>query len=172
LIDKKDTQLAQALERSSQWRELSKNHFEGRSAAFFCYGDRGGPDLDATGRPKILMHKEWFDPKEEPYDKERNAYQGLVWQCRYSGDEVPDALWSYAEIGSENCTRTRKRTALKTSRQRWRHLTSGRAISRGMWKAREWWKARTMPPVARSPRRNDYENRLMACQAGGGETQP
>jgi hypothetical protein len=25
---------------------------------------------------------------------------------------------------------------------------------------------------ARSPRRNDYENRLMACQAGGGETQP
>jgi hypothetical protein len=39
--------------------------------------DRGGADLDATGRPKILMHKEWFDPKEEPYDKERNAYQGL-----------------------------------------------------------------------------------------------
>jgi NADPH-dependent FMN reductase len=99
LIDKKNTLLAQALERSSQWRELSKNHLEGRSAAFFCYGDRGGADLDATGRPKILMHKEWFDPKEEPYDKERNAYQGLVWQCRYSGVEVPDALWSYAEIG-------------------------------------------------------------------------
>jgi hypothetical protein len=35
LIGKKSTVLAQALERSSQWRELSKNHLEGRSAAFF-----------------------------------------------------------------------------------------------------------------------------------------
>ena len=92
--------LAQALERSPQWRELSKNHLEGRSAAFFCYGDRGAVDLDAGGRPKILTHKEWFDPKYEPYDNERDAYQGLVWQCRYSGIEVPDSLWSYAEIGA------------------------------------------------------------------------
>jgi hypothetical protein len=45
------------------------------------------------------MHKEWFDPKKEPYDNERDAYQSLVWQCRYSGVEVPDALWSYADIG-------------------------------------------------------------------------
>jgi hypothetical protein len=66
LIDKKSTVLAQALERSSQWRELSKNHLEGRSAAFFCYGDRGGADLDGGGRPKIRAHKEWFDPKDEP----------------------------------------------------------------------------------------------------------
>jgi hypothetical protein len=43
--------------------------------------------------------KEWFDPKDEPYDNERSAYQSLVWQCRYSGIEVPDSLWSYAEIG-------------------------------------------------------------------------
>ena len=89
---------AQALERSSQWRELSKNHLEGRSAAFF-YGDRGGADLDAGGRPKTLSHREWFDPKDEPYDNERNAYQSLVWQCRYGGIEAPDSLWSYAEIG-------------------------------------------------------------------------
>jgi hypothetical protein len=99
LIGKKSTVLAQALERSSQWRELSKNHLEGRSAAFFCYGDRGAADLDAAGRPKILTHKGWFDPKDEPYDNERNAYQSLIWQCRYSGIEVPDSLWSYAEIG-------------------------------------------------------------------------
>jgi hypothetical protein len=91
--------LAQTLERSSQWKELSKNHLEGRSAAFFCYGGRGGADLDADGRPKILTHKEWFDPKDEPYDDERDAYKSLVWQCRYSGIEAPDSLWSYAEIG-------------------------------------------------------------------------
>ena len=171
LIDKKNTLLAQALERSSQWRELSKNHLEGRSAAFFCYGDRGGADLDATGRPKILMHKEWFDPKEEPYDKERNAYQGLVWQCRYSGVEVPDALWSYAEIGVGKLYADTQADSLENEPAALAAFDEWSAISRGMWKAREWWKARTMPPVARSPRRNDYENRLMACQAGGGETQ-
>ena len=99
LIGKKSTVLAQALERSSQRRELFKNHLEGRSAAFFCYGDRGAADLDAAGRPKILTHKGWFDPKDEPYDNERNAYQSLVWQCRYNGIEVRDSLWSYAEIG-------------------------------------------------------------------------
>ena len=58
---------------------------------------------------------------------------------------------------SENCTRTRKRTAWKTSRQRSRHLMSGRAASRSMWKARELWGAPTMLPAARSPRRNNSE---------------
>jgi hypothetical protein len=48
------------------------------------------------------MQKEWFDPKKEPYDDARDAYQSLVWQCRYSGVEVPDALWSYPEIGVGN----------------------------------------------------------------------
>lgn len=29
----------------------------------------------------------------------RQAYAPLVWQCRYGGIEVPDALWHYAETG-------------------------------------------------------------------------
>ena len=29
----------------------------------------------------------------------RDAYAPLVWQCRYSGIEVPDALWRYVEFG-------------------------------------------------------------------------
>jgi hypothetical protein len=99
LIDKKNTLLAQALERSPQWQELTSNHLEGRTAAFFCYGDQGGRDFDETGRPKILQHKAWFDPAQEPFREERNAYQGLVWQCRYSGVEVPDELWRHADIG-------------------------------------------------------------------------
>jgi multimeric flavodoxin WrbA len=47
LIDKKGTLKAQALERSDLWHDLSKNHLEGRTAAFFCYGDEGGPDIGA-----------------------------------------------------------------------------------------------------------------------------
>lgn len=99
LIDKKSTELAQALEHSPQWAELNRNHLEGRTAAFFCYGDGGGPDYDETGRPKMLRHKQWFDPEQEPFRHEREAYQGLVWQCRYSGIEVPDDLWAHAEMG-------------------------------------------------------------------------
>ena len=39
LIDKKDTLKAQALERSPQWRRLTRNHLEGRTAG--AEGDRG-----------------------------------------------------------------------------------------------------------------------------------
>ena len=103
LIDKKNTQKAQALERSKLWPELSKNHLEGRTAAFFCYGDEGGPEIGPDGRPKLVLeeHKAWFDPHQEPFRKDKAylSYQPLVWQCRYSGIEVPDALWSCATIG-------------------------------------------------------------------------
>lgn len=99
LIEKKSTVLAQQLERSASWAGLSKNHLEGRTAAFFCYGDQGAADLDEDGRPKLLRDKEWFDPRDEPYPNERDAYQALVWQCRYSGIEVPDELWQHADIG-------------------------------------------------------------------------
>jgi multimeric flavodoxin WrbA len=99
LIEKKSTLLAQALERSAQWKELSRNHLEGRSAGFFCYGDRGADETGADGRPDLLQHKKWFDPADEPFPDERLAYQPLVWQCRYSGIEVPDALWRHADMG-------------------------------------------------------------------------
>ena len=56
-------------------------------------------DLDARVDQGYSLIREWFDPKEEPYDNERDACEGLVWQCRYSGIEVPDSLWSCADIG-------------------------------------------------------------------------
>lgn len=99
LIDHKDPELAMALEKQPQWRELTRNHLEGRTAAFFCYGDDGGTEVGEDGRPKILKHKSWFEPSEEPFEAVRNAYAPLVWQSRYSGIEVPDVLWTYAATG-------------------------------------------------------------------------
>lgn len=100
LIDKKSTLKAQALEKSPQWRELTRNHLEGRTAAFFCYGNEGANELDADKRPRVLAHKDWFNAAQEPYQgNERLAYQGLVWQCRFSGVEAPDPLWRHATIG-------------------------------------------------------------------------
>ncbi|HYG64281.1 MAG TPA: NAD(P)H-dependent oxidoreductase [Thermoanaerobaculia bacterium] len=99
LIDHKNPEKAVRLEHSPEWDELSVNHLEGRTAGFFCYGDGGGDELDAAGRPKALRHPEWFDPDEEPFEDLRQTYAPLVWQCRYSGIEVPDALWRYVEFG-------------------------------------------------------------------------
>lgn len=102
LIDKKDTLKAQALERSPLWQELSKNHLSGRTAAFFSYGDDGANEEDGKGRPKNLEHPEWFDASQHPMrgGDERLAYQGLVWQCRYSDIEVPDTLWRCTIFGA------------------------------------------------------------------------
>src|SRR4029079_9592166 len=44
-------------------------------------------------------HPQYFDPAAEPFDDGREAYAPLVWQCRYSGIEVRDALWRFAEFG-------------------------------------------------------------------------
>src|SRR5206468_1591890 len=66
---------------------------------FFCYGDGGGDELTESGRPKILRHRSYFDPEREPFSNMRDTYAPLVWQCRYSGIEVPDALWRYVEFG-------------------------------------------------------------------------
>jgi hypothetical protein len=99
LIDHKNPEKAIRLEHSEEWAGLSVNHLEGRTAGFFCYGDGGGDELDASGRPKNLRHPEWFDPDQEPFEDMRQTYAPLVWQCRYSGIEVPDGLWRYVEFG-------------------------------------------------------------------------
>lgn len=99
-IGHKNPEKAMALEQTAQWKELSLNHLEGRTAAFFCYGDGGGDELDEQGIPKILQHKEYFNPDDEPYGNDRLAYQSLVWQCRYGGIEVPDHLWQFRQIGN------------------------------------------------------------------------
>ncbi|MEJ7767171.1 MAG: NAD(P)H-dependent oxidoreductase [Chitinophagaceae bacterium] len=101
LVDHKDPGKAITLEHSPEWKKLSLNHLEGRTCAFFCYGDDGGDELDKKGIPEILQHKEYFNPEEEPFENDRLAYQPLVWQCRYGGIEVPDHLWQYALFGKD-----------------------------------------------------------------------
>lgn len=90
-----------ALEHAPEWDELSVNHLEGRTAALFNYGDEGADEMGADGRPKKLRHKGWFDPDQEPFEHPRDAYAPLVWQCRYSGIEVPDHLWTYCTTGKD-----------------------------------------------------------------------
>jgi multimeric flavodoxin WrbA len=98
-IAHKDPELAMKFEHTDEFKQMSVNHLEGRTAAFFCYGDEGGDEFGEDGRPEILKHKNYFDPEKEPFENERDAYAPLVWQCRYGGVEVPDNLWAHCTSG-------------------------------------------------------------------------
>ena len=89
------------MEHTKQWKELSINHLEGRTAGFFCYGDGGGDEMDKNNILKILGHKNYFDGTTEPFKVMLQAYAPLVWQCRYGGIEIPEQLWEYALSGRE-----------------------------------------------------------------------
>ena len=101
LIEHKNPELAMKLEHSDEWKELALNHLEGRTAGFFCYGDDAAEERNDDGRPRYLAanHAHYFDPAAEPEDR-RETYAPLVWQCRFSGIEVPEPLWHYQEFGS------------------------------------------------------------------------
>lgn len=100
LIGHKDGELAAKLEHSPEWKELSVNHLEGRTAGFFIYGDEGGDEIDSDGRPKILRHKEYFNPEGETRLGSTTKFYGpLIWQCRYSGIEVPESLVKQVAFG-------------------------------------------------------------------------
>jgi hypothetical protein len=98
LIAHKDPELAMKLEHEERWKDLALNHLEGRTCAFFIHGDDAQDERRPDGRPVYLHHPEWFDPAREPEDR-RETYEGLVWQCRFSGIEVPDRLWRYEGFG-------------------------------------------------------------------------
>jgi hypothetical protein len=76
LIRHKNRESAMKLEHALEWSRLSLNHLEGRTAAFFCYGDGGGDELDREGRPKILHseHRHYFNPETEPFENDRDSY--------------------------------------------------------------------------------------------------
>ena len=99
LIEHKNPELAMKFEKTPEFKELSVNHLEGRTCGFFSYGDDAEDERDETGFPIDVKHREYFDPQKEPYRDLRDCYAPLVWQCRFSGIEVPENLWKYHDFG-------------------------------------------------------------------------
>jgi len=147
LIEHKNAEIAMRLEHSPQWPELSTNHLEGRTAAFFCYGDGGGDEPNESGRPRLLRpeHWDWFDPEKEIWDDDRQSYAPLVWQCRYSGIEAPDGLWEYQEFGrgrkySDNQAEDMEREGVYAVFDAWTerfrdHVAAKGKVRPGRWRA-------------------------------------
>jgi multimeric flavodoxin WrbA len=77
----KNSELTGNAEIFGQYKNLLKNHLEGKWAAFYLHGDDGANDYD--GNPPHTGDKAW-DVK--------NCVMPLVYQCRYSGMNAPDDL--------------------------------------------------------------------------------
>jgi len=100
--DIKDPNKTTKLEQSGQHRDLLKNHYEGKTAAFFIHGDDGANDYVQRKIPLSLVgheNTEKMTPKE--------SIMPIVNQCRYSGIFVPDncihgAVFGYKKPYSQN----------------------------------------------------------------------
>jgi hypothetical protein len=77
----KTADLTGQAELEGNYKNLLKNHLEGKVASFFVHGDDGANDYD--GNQPYTSDLNW-DVK--------NSVMPLVYQCRYSAIDCPDEL--------------------------------------------------------------------------------
>lgn len=83
--DYKNPKVTTETELTGKYRDLLKNHYEGKVGAFFIHGDDGANDYKNRKLPLSMVNYE-----EDGYISPREAIAPLVKQCRYSGIYVPD----------------------------------------------------------------------------------
>lgn len=100
--DVKDPKKTIAAEQSGKYRDMLKNHYEGKVGAFFIHGDDGADDYVNRRLPLSMV-----DCKKSEYIDPRDAIMPIVMQCRYSGIFVPESciegnVFGYKEKYSQN----------------------------------------------------------------------
>lgn len=100
--DIKDPKKTIAAEKSGEYRNLLKNHFEGKFGAFFIHGDDGANDYN-NGKIPLSMAQY----KTQDYMSPKEAIMPIVNQCRYSGifvheDCIHGQVFGYKKPYSQN----------------------------------------------------------------------
>lgn len=100
--DVKDPKKTIEAEQSGNYRDLLKNHYEGKVGAFFIHGDDGADDYVNRRMPLSMA-----DSKKSDYIDPVGAIMPIVNQCRYSGIFVPESciegnVFGYKEKYSQN----------------------------------------------------------------------
>ena len=113
--DIKDPKKTIAAEQSGKYRDLLKNHYEGKVGAFFIHGDDGADDYVGRRMPLAMA-----DSKPQDYISPKEAIMPIVNQCRYSGIFVPENciegnVFGYKEKYSQNNIDVRKSDLLEKS---------------------------------------------------------
>lgn len=106
--DIKDPKKTIEAEQSGKYRDLLKNHYEGKVAAFFIHGDDGADDYVNRRMPLSMT-----EMKGEYYISPKDAIMPIVNQCRYSGIFVPENciegnIFGYKHPYSQNNIDVRK----------------------------------------------------------------
>jgi len=106
--DIKNPKLTIAAEQSGKYRDLLKNHYEGKVGAFFIHGDDGANDYVGRKMPLAMA-----DSKPQDNISPKEAIMPIVNQCRYSGIFVPENciegnVFGYKEKYSQNNIDVRK----------------------------------------------------------------
>ena len=106
--DIKNPKLTIAAEQSGKYRDLLKNHYEGKVGAFFIHGDDGADDYVGRRMPLAMA-----DSKPQDYISPKESIMPIVNQCRYSGIFVPENciegnVFGYKEKYSQNNIDVRK----------------------------------------------------------------
>ena len=79
----KDSEITGKFAQSGEYNYLLKNHLQGKFAGFYVHGDDGANDYENKPLPPSYQ-KENFIPEQ--------SILPIVYQCRYSGINVPDDL--------------------------------------------------------------------------------
>jgi multimeric flavodoxin WrbA len=100
--DIKNPKLTTAAELSGKYKDMLKNHYEGKVGAFFIHGDDGADDYKGRKLPLSLV-----ESKHEKYVSPYDAIMPIVHQCRYSGIFVPEnciegIVFGYGKPYSQN----------------------------------------------------------------------
>jgi hypothetical protein len=98
----KNSEKTRTAEKSGKYHHLLKNHLEGKVAAFFIHGDDGAADYRKYSKnspegtpempPSLARNLNKSSHDEGSANDPRIAIRPILWQCRYSGIEVPDDL--------------------------------------------------------------------------------
>ena len=100
--DIKNPKLTTAAELSGKYKDMLKNHYEGKVGAFFIHGDDGADDYKGRKLPLSLV-----ESKHEKYVSPYDAIMPIVHQCRYSGIFIPEnciegIVFGYGKPYSQN----------------------------------------------------------------------
>lgn len=84
----KNAEITGSMSLEGEYDDLLKNHLEGKVGAFYIHGDAGADDYSTTEKPETFNQKDenkWFGDA-------KSTIMPIVFQCRYSGIEVPNNL--------------------------------------------------------------------------------
>jgi multimeric flavodoxin WrbA len=117
--DIKNSEVTGKLSTMGAYNNLIKNHLEGKYGAFFVHGDAGAADYKDREYPDSYSKVE-----ESLFDSDAKvAIKPIVFQCRYSGINVPDDLIEafYMNMGldyyTSNTTLDKNRLPFEKSEQ-------------------------------------------------------